>query len=650
MKNYHLVQLLVMVFLVSIIVQNGFLIIKTTNMERSLIAGKAVTDASASICINSPPVITGHDCPTTLEESRVYTCKVNTTDPNNDNINITIEAPDENYTFFWTTFDGNVTIHTYIGNDTSNYTSLIAWHTIWFVATDDTGCSNNMGTPISHQFMINDQNDPPVLIKNIPDAAISLNTQTVIVKLSNYFMDPDPGDELSYSNTNISSIILSIMPNSDVIAYTTSCTSEDVVFTAEDPYNLSTSSNSVNVMAACASGDEGSSDSDETAGGGGGRSGFIPSCISEWICDKSWSECSSDGIQSKKCIDFAACDSDNTIYWLYKNCTYHRECEENWKCEEWGPCQPDNFQRRECEELSNCRTEEFKPEIIMPCKYIATCTDGIQNQGETGVDCGGPCLPCREIEVPGILQTQKKLISSIMVLLAFLILSLLLIYKYFHKEINLFIAKSLLSLILKIRKVIFLDEKKAKDLMEQLVYIEKHLNNKNIRQSMVKTAYVGREYLAGILKLPPTFDKDQLEKALEKTNLKNDLEKVFSSLFERMTRLESKKIKMYQSDVTTRTTEIKGLILMTSNYKLNNSEATVKEIEIEDKDSKIMRIKKETHNLYVAMMFNEIEVSKSKYTEILKLYENLTEKDKGVFFEDITRAFNELKYLISIQD
>ncbi|MDQ3193108.1 MAG: CUB domain-containing protein [Bacteroidota bacterium] len=24
----------------------------------------------------------------------------------------------------------------------------------------------------------------------------------------------------------------------------------------------------------------------------------------------------------------------------------------------------------------------------------ATCTDGIQNQGETGIDCGGPCPAC----------------------------------------------------------------------------------------------------------------------------------------------------------------------------------------------------------------------------------------------------------------
>jgi DNA-binding beta-propeller fold protein YncE len=28
------------------------------------------------------------------------------------------------------------------------------------------------------------------------------------------------------------------------------------------------------------------------------------------------------------------------------------------------------------------------------CATCVTCTDGVQNQGETGVDCGGPCLPC----------------------------------------------------------------------------------------------------------------------------------------------------------------------------------------------------------------------------------------------------------------
>jgi hypothetical protein len=29
-----------------------------------------------------------------------------------------------------------------------------------------------------------------------------------------------------------------------------------------------------------------------------------------------------------------------------------------------------------------------------PCQPCPTCSDGIQNQGETGIDCGGPCQPC----------------------------------------------------------------------------------------------------------------------------------------------------------------------------------------------------------------------------------------------------------------
>ncbi|HZV70127.1 MAG TPA: GEVED domain-containing protein [Saprospiraceae bacterium] len=29
-----------------------------------------------------------------------------------------------------------------------------------------------------------------------------------------------------------------------------------------------------------------------------------------------------------------------------------------------------------------------------PCGSVPTCNDGIQNQGETGIDCGGPCAPC----------------------------------------------------------------------------------------------------------------------------------------------------------------------------------------------------------------------------------------------------------------
>lgn len=43
----------------------------------------------------------------------------------------------------------------------------------------------------------------------------------------------------------------------------------------------------------------------------------------------------------------------------------------------------------------NCGTFTQVIQINSPsCPGAATCSDGIQNQGETGVDCGGPCAPC----------------------------------------------------------------------------------------------------------------------------------------------------------------------------------------------------------------------------------------------------------------
>ena len=35
--------------------------------------------------------------------------------------------------------------------------------------------------------------------------------------------------------------------------------------------------------------------------------------------------------------------------------------------------------------------------LLLLCLLGAgTCADGIKNQGEDKVDCGGPCLPCRK--------------------------------------------------------------------------------------------------------------------------------------------------------------------------------------------------------------------------------------------------------------
>ena len=57
-----------------------------------------------------------------------------------------------------------------------------------------------------------------------------------------------------------------------------------------------------------------------------------------------------------------------------------------------GPCPPCEDGRK-CLEDSDCLTGFCYKGICT----VPTCDDGIKNQGERGIDCGGPCLPCRPI-------------------------------------------------------------------------------------------------------------------------------------------------------------------------------------------------------------------------------------------------------------
>jgi hypothetical protein len=65
-------------------------------------------------------------------------------------------------------------------------------------------------------------------------------------------------------------------------------------------------------------------------------------------------------------------------------------CASNWQCGEWTEC-ISNTQSRECTDANNCGIEEGKPAVTQACTPAETCTDGIKNQDERGIDCGGAC-------------------------------------------------------------------------------------------------------------------------------------------------------------------------------------------------------------------------------------------------------------------
>ncbi|MCK4589773.1 MAG: right-handed parallel beta-helix repeat-containing protein [Nanoarchaeota archaeon] len=78
-------------------------------------------------------------------------------------------------------------------------------------------------------------------------------------------------------------------------------------------------------------------------------------------------------------------------------------CTQGWVCTSWSDCR-NGKQTRSCTDGNNCEArlaagyverviETEKPPEEVGCA-IESCEDGIQNQGETGVDCGGPCPPC----------------------------------------------------------------------------------------------------------------------------------------------------------------------------------------------------------------------------------------------------------------
>ena len=134
-----------------------------------------------------------------------------------------------------------------------------------------------------------------------------------------------------------------------------------------------------------------------SSGGGGGGA-----CTSIWQCI-TWSECIND-IQNRTCTDLKNCKPAST---LKPDEIQSCGCMEYWRCDGWLPeeCPQSKEQTRKCLDWNGCGTEESKPQTKQECEYKETCDDGIKNQDEEDIDCGGSCEPCIEFEK---LASEKK--------------------------------------------------------------------------------------------------------------------------------------------------------------------------------------------------------------------------------------------------
>jgi len=142
-----------------------------------------------------------------------------------------------------------------------------------------------------------------------------------------------------------------------------------------------------------------------SSGGGGGG----VACIEKWVCND-WSICqnlkdnfnlnkinfkvntlinnrcslfkwddSVCGYQTRNCTDLKKCRSNITMPGIMQECYYTKNpsCNDSIK----------NCHNGSCELLTDCGG---------PCKSCPTCSDGIKNQNEEEIDCGGVCPVCKK--------------------------------------------------------------------------------------------------------------------------------------------------------------------------------------------------------------------------------------------------------------
>ncbi len=119
------------------------------------------------------------------------------------------------------------------------------------------------------------------------------------------------------------------------------------------------------------------------------------------------------------------------------------DCTHAWKCTSWSECQSNGFQTRTCFYIGDCSTEGNQSDTRQRCTYVApeeeeayvapeaSCYDDIKNQGERGVDCGGPCEACPTTTAP-VLEEPKAnwLYISLGIFLILLIIAIILAHKY----------------------------------------------------------------------------------------------------------------------------------------------------------------------------------------------------------------------------
>ncbi len=660
---------LILIVLALIIANAIFMISTTTNTieKRSIsLTAKASTSSRVSFCINQQPQINFSMCNTTVEQDQPYSCQLNTTDI--DYINFTYSSQflslDRNFSDSEANlFD--ITSSGLISFTPDNYD--VGYFSVNISVDDGIGC-NGVDEGIFN-ITVTNINDPPYLVLDIPDVNYDEGESVHAFYLNTYFDDPDQ-DILTYTVTSTTFVIININPaTSDVRISSNVCDfTEYVIFSAKDPYNRTANSNLVRIT--CTEDQQSSQISDSGTGssGGGGGGGLSEICIPEYVC-YDYHKCNKNGTKIQRCVDIHGCENE---VFLTVPCDYREEhdCNESWECSEWDVCLPNGTQYRICVDENKCKSYEFMPVLVQECEYIGTCDDNIKNchneSCEEGIDCGGPCAPCISIQVPFPFEEQKNIFILMLTGIILLILTSILLYHYFHKEINAALAKAGWVISGRGNKQILISLSVKKDLLDKLNKIVQSFDTRELTENINLVYDILKEFIihACSKDLSDDFDLEELSALLNKKQHRiregKELEirkpelviirKMFLSAFEKhQALLKDKKIDkkiISKISILVATEELRNFILQTSEVEPEDVAREVKELDMSAALT-INQIYNEIINTYIALEFLELDVAKEKYLQLTSDYEKLLLKDQENVYKDISALYNHITYVNS---
>jgi hypothetical protein len=597
------------------------------------------------VCINAPPVI-ANDCnfsSGTIKANNSYNCTFYAIDPNNNEV--TYQAVWYSSPPFFNMSSNGSAVFNFMAE------SSLQTNSFEIYAYDNSTCANNYTV---RQYFVNvtQNNSAPYLAQEIPDQEI-IKTYYAVLNLDDYFDDPD-GDSLSYFPITTSGNAVSItFTGSTAFIRGANCGNSTAYFVATDPFGLTNVSNSILFTVDCSASDadiQGGSDGDDT-GSGGGNSNINRVCSPDWRCTQ-WSPCRPENLSYRACVDYNGCNPNNFRVFFEQNCTYKPNvfCTETWQCSDWGTCN-NGTHTRNCLDQKMCGTFAAKPFETESCSVIPECFNGIKDPGETGVDCGGQCGICRNVETPGQIDRFNTRALAISLLALGTIAGLAI---YYRRKIAAAYAK-IFGKKPKLKRKAYISNTQKDKLVQLLNIIQARLDEDRISHAVTELSLFIKEYFKQLLAI------DMLTKQELVTHIiilkDKELEKLLVMFYAKIINVihsHNKGVEVSREELQELVDEISHNIYLIGEFTDNEAASSIKDRSLAGKSKsdptyasthRLAIIYNELSNLYIALKFGEILIAKEYYKDLMEKYNELSTKEKYIAYADIVRSFHAIEYL-----